>query len=88
MQVIIKEMEIPERCFVCDFFDESYCKAQKEFMPFAVFGNYKDKDCPLIEVINCKDYINFLNNHLCLHWSKYGTIETKPDDFCSYGERK
>ena len=34
----------------------------------------------------CEDCINFYNNHLCLHWSKYGTIEVKPYDFCSYFE--
>lgn len=39
------------------------------------------------EIIHCKDCINFYNNHLCLHWSKHGTIEVKPDDFCSYGEK-
>ena len=39
------------------------------------------------EIVLCKDCINFYNNHLCLHWSKHGSIETKPDDYCSYGER-
>lgn len=34
----------------------------------------------------CEDCINFLNNHICLHWSKYGTIEVNPNDFCSYFE--
>jgi len=40
----------------------------------------------------CSSCINFLNNHLCLHWSKHGTIEVKPTDYCSYfegfGERR
>ena len=40
------------------------------------------------EIIRCVDCINFYNNHLCLHWSKHGTIEVKPNDFCSYAERK
>lgn len=56
-----------------------------------VHGNvhYEDiKNLPSeIEIIRCRDCINFYNNHLCLHWSKYGTIEVKPDDFCSYGEK-
>lgn len=43
---------------------------------------------PSEEIIHCKDCINFYNNHLCLHWSKHGTIEVEPDDFCSYGEKK
>lgn len=42
---------------------------------------------PTEKIIHCKkDCINFYNNHLCLHWSKHGTIEVRPDDFCSYGE--
>lgn len=40
-----------------------------------------------INIIHCKDCINFLNNHVCLHWSRHGTIETLPDDYCSYGEK-
>ena len=42
--------------------------------------------------IRCKNCINFMNGHLCLHWSKHGTIEVKPTDYCSYfegfGERR
>lgn len=40
----------------------------------------------LKEVVNCKNCAHFQNGHLCLHWSKHGTIEVKPDDFCSYAE--
>ena len=32
----------------------------------------------------CSSCINFLNNHLCLHWSKHGTIEVQSTDYCSY----
>ena len=32
----------------------------------------------------CKDCANFYNNHLCRHWSKYGTIEVRSNDYCSY----
>ena len=28
------------------------------------------------------------NNHLCRNWSKFGSIDTSADDFCSYGERR
>ena len=28
------------------------------------------------------------NNHLCRNWSKFGSINTSADDFCSCGERK
>lgn len=53
MSIVIKGMKMPESCFDCDLYgDESnYCKAQKEFMPFASFGrDYKDANCPLVEL--------------------------------------
>lgn len=28
------------------------------------------------------------NNHLCHNWSKFGSINTGADDFCSHGERR
>ena len=39
------------------------------------------------ELIRCKDCRQWYNSHLCRQWSKFGTIETDADDFCSYGER-
>lgn len=50
MSIVIKGMEMPKRCFDCDLYDDEnqFCKAQKEFMPMAVLGNYKDKDCPIV----------------------------------------
>ena len=53
MGVYIKGMKMPKSCFECDLYnDESnFCKAQKEYMPFASFGrDYKDADCPMVEV--------------------------------------
>ena len=46
-----------------------------------------------VEVVRCKDCKNNkegvrLNGVLLPHWcSKFGNL-TKPDDFCSYGERR
>lgn len=45
-------------------------------------------DLPTEKIIHCKDCINFYNNHLCLHWSKHGTIEVRPNDFCSMARLK
>lgn len=42
--------------------------------------------CNAIDIVRCKDCEWYLNDHLCTQFSKYGTIETEPDDFCSYGE--
>ena len=53
MGVYIKGMKMPKICFECDLYnDESnFCKAQKEYLPFALFGqDCKDANCPLVEV--------------------------------------
>ena len=41
----------------------------------------------VVEVVRCKDCKRWKNKHLCEAWSRYGTIETKADQFCSYGEK-
>ena len=47
------------------------------------------------ELVRCKDcrwwngnQETMHNNHLCRNWSKFGSIGTGADDFCSYGERR
>ena len=40
------------------------------------------------EIIHCKDCIHWINKHLCEIWSRYGTIETKPDFYCGFGVRR
>lgn len=39
------------------------------------------------EIVHCKDCINWSNRHLCEVWSRYGTMETKPDFYCGHGTR-
>ena len=43
----------------------------------------------LVSVVRCKECKHWLDGSgLCKHWSKlYGSVLTKADDFCSYGER-
>lgn len=41
-----------------------------------------------IDIVRCKDCFNYMNGHLCVEMSKFGTIETKPMDYCSYGVRR
>ena len=53
MGIYIKGMTMPKSCFECDLYgdENNFCKAQKEYMPFASFGrDYKDANCPLAEV--------------------------------------
>ena len=39
----------------------------------------------VVEVVRCKDCINHTNSGLCEGWSRYGTIQTPDDAYCSYG---
>ncbi len=34
--------------------------------------------------VRCKDCANWKNGHVCLAWSRFGTIETKPNMWCCY----
>ena len=40
------------------------------------------------EIVYCRDCKHWLHEHLCIELSKYGTIETLPNEFCSRAERK
>ena len=47
-------------------------------------------DAPSIDIVRCGECEKWLDGSgLCKHWSKlYGSVLTKADDFCSYGERE
>lgn len=45
-------------------------------------------DADVVEVVRCKDCINHRQNGLCEGWSRYGTISTHDDAFCSYGVKR
>lgn len=40
------------------------------------------------ELVRCKDCKHYLNEHICMYFSKHGTIETSSYAYCSYGERR
>ena len=42
---------------------------------------------PSIDIVRCGECKMWMSEHLCQWWSRYGTVETDADDFCSYGER-
>ena len=43
---------------------------------------------PSIDIVRCRECKMWMSEHLCQWWSRYGTVETDADDFCSYGERE
>ena len=53
MSVLVKGMEMPKNCYVCEFitFDSGWiCKRLKRKIINVEKCNPKDKDCPLVEV--------------------------------------
>ena len=51
-------------------------------------GFAEKKRDDLVEVVRCKDCRFWKNEHLCLVMSRYGSIDTKAEHYCSWGERK
>ena len=47
-------------------------------------------EAPSVDIVRCRECKHWLDGSgLCKHWSKlYGSVLTKADDFCSYGERE
>ena len=39
-------------------------------------------------IVRCKDCRFWKNEHLCLVMSRYGSIDTKAEHYCSWGERR
>ena len=46
------------------------------------------KGCQEMEIVFCKDCRFWKNEHLCLVMSRYGSIDTKAEHYCSWGERR
>lgn len=39
-------------------------------------------------VVRCGDCKHYQNEHICMYFSRHGTIETSSYAYCSYGERR
>ena len=78
-----KEYKLPNgRTVTADFNELGEARVTIEAMDY-----FMDMINSLVEVVRCKDCEHWKNDHLCQAWSRYGTIETKADQYCSYGER-
>lgn len=47
-----------------------------------------EMDLPSIDIVRCKDCKHLYNDADCGKACEYTEMGMKPDDFCSYGERK
>lgn len=61
MGVYIKDMEMPERCIDCRFYQDKWCYAyiDSDGSRFKYLGGSKPKFCPLVslesqDILNCK----------------------------------
>ena len=86
--IVIKDMKMPKSCFQCDFYSNEYgCKLKftEECNPSVE----KPIDCPLAEIVTCKDCIKGQrersNSKKYCMWT--GRI-TEDDFYCADGERR
>lgn len=86
MGVYIPNEDMPEDCYTC------FCY-ETEFNMCSLTGKRLDNirirrdDCPLIEIVECKDCKWFINEGSVTICDTHETY-IEPTDFCSYGERK
>lgn len=87
--IAIKEMKMPNSCSECNM---TTCKGKDEPWNYACSINLKDidfnetkrpKDCPLVEVVNCKDC-----KHNYEDTCDIDGLEVCDDYFCANGKRK
>lgn len=65
---------------------EEFASAEYEDYEHATLVDIKE---PLkVLVVRCKDCRFWKNEHLCLVMSRYGSIDTKAEHYCSWGERR
>ena len=89
MGVYIPNMDKPKRCLECwsGLAIAINCEAGTGF--HNPDGELIPPDCPLIDIVQCKDCKWWDNNddaNRCTH--KCGGMWAKPNAFCSYGERR
>lgn len=98
MNVIVKGMKMPDCCGGCELNDSDddgiYCTVLEVFMRFDELPKGRRSDCPLTELILCKDckYYeradkrSFYRGYDCLNGRIASIVPDK--DYCSRAERK
>ena len=88
------------KCYECRWLDRSVILTSipPQYRCTLGFGShYADHECEydFMPIVRCKEcrwwngsQETMHNNHLCRNWSKFGSINTSADDYCSYGERE
>lgn len=88
--IAIKDMEMPKCCFQCDFYSNEYgCKLK--FTDECNPSVEKPDDCPLVEIVTCKDCKYFVDEDGHGYYCKKSDTERIPtcaDFYCIHGERR
>jgi hypothetical protein len=100
MDILIKGMEMPTTCAVCEWsryaFPNSWCDRMRKMTDIEIAKNGRPDDCPLVPaidimpVVRCKD---------CKHWRlikddcflapcDLDWVVRSEDFFCAYGDRR
>lgn len=77
--IAIPNMSKPKRCAEC--FRILICKSVPRWV---TTDDSIPKSCPLIEIVTCGECKWYCDFEGCV----FSTDGLKPDDFCSYGERR
>lgn len=100
MSVIVKGMKVPEYCSQCKFFrnrnGNCWCKALESGMRFEEILNGRREDCPLVELIRCKDCKYMYTEcgmRLCekldsLFYNSEDQESIDADFYCKWAERR
>lgn len=83
--IAIPNMDKPKVCVDCSV-NDMVCGL---WMEVANIKAHRHKDCPLIEIVECKDCKYWADDMSGNMWCEHaiGGL-TEANDFCSYGERR
>lgn len=96
MSVIVKGMKMPDRCASCPLLEyddyatgkEHHCNALNVAMSWDDLPEGRREDCPLVELIRCKDCKN--SKPIDSEWleCQHDKRCMKENGFCSWAERR
>ena len=85
MSVLIKGMDMPKCCEVCEFNSHAELCFFLGDVDESIINGSIDLRCPLIEIIECKDCKHY--NPMTKGCKRNPSVEGwEKNDFCSYGE--
>ena len=73
---------------VTDCWEKDFgCRPAGDIIRSPYYAIFDIPAADVVDVVRCKDCINHRKSGLCEGWSRYGTITTPDDAYCSYGRK-